>query len=42
MNPAEQLTAQRIETALTDNPACKKLDDRVFVVKQLDAITRTQ
>ena len=34
MNRAEQITAQRIETALTNNPACKKLDERVFVVKQ--------
>jgi hypothetical protein len=34
MTGAEQVTAQRMEQALSGNPAAKKLDDRVFVVKQ--------
>lgn len=34
MTPEEQITAQRIEQALVGNAAAKKLDDRVFVVKQ--------
>jgi hypothetical protein len=34
MNPAEQVTAQRIERALAGNPAFKKLDERVYIVKQ--------
>ena len=34
MTPAEQITVERIEEALYGNPAVRKLDDRVFVVKQ--------
>ncbi|HUH02891.1 MAG TPA: YbjN domain-containing protein [Kofleriaceae bacterium] len=34
MTPAELATAQRIESALAGNPAFRKLDDRVYVVKQ--------
>lgn len=34
MNPAELATVQRIESAFGANPAFKKLDERVFIVKQ--------
>jgi len=34
MNPSEKLTAQRIERAFAGNAAFRKLDDRVFIVKQ--------
>lgn len=34
MKPAEQVTAQRIELAMQGNPACKKLDDYAYIVKQ--------
>jgi len=34
MNASEQVTAQRIEQAFEGNPAFRKLDDRVFIVKQ--------
>jgi hypothetical protein len=34
MNHAEQVTAQRIEAAMAGNPAFKKLDERVYIVKQ--------
>jgi hypothetical protein len=34
MNPAELATARRIEEAFAGNPAFRKLDQRVFIVKQ--------
>lgn len=34
MNPAEQVTSQRISAAFEGNPAFRKLDDHTFIVKQ--------
>jgi len=34
MTPAETVTIERLENALSGNPAVRRLDDRVFVVKQ--------